>query len=432
MMPKSIRSKSSPLNIRKPTTNAEIFLDRSPRIGIAAVSLLVLLCSIGAGACREAVEPRDVRPLVMHDVPAHRLAFRFQADISLPKELKTEEASDKVDSIQKDFNTKRTNDALLRTVASPDGRRVLALYGTADESNEAFRIDLYSDDGAFLRNLTPPELACLFPDTVAWSPDGNHITFIAHRSTHATPSPSPLEEIVPLPSPSGSPTAVAAPSVAPAFAPVMLFMTEQIYIANRDGYDLKPLTSREGLIYFYFAWAPDNHALVALACKENEWAVREKEYKQPAGRPRLLEMDGKERLLDDRLTEALPVWSPDAAKVATAFDTEVGLYDAATSKPTQARIPLREALLAASSILEQKTAAAITNANSNPAGKQSGSPGTVQSIPASFNPIVRVEWPTVEKLYLKTAYVRLFPHDLINNFQRWHLVLLSPLAAILK
>ena len=93
-----------------------------------------------------------------------------------------------------------------------------------------------------------------------------------------------------------------------------LFTTEQIYIANRDGYDLKPLTSREGLIYFYFSWAPDNHALVALACKENEWSAREKEFKQPAGRPRLLELDGKERLLDDQLTEALPVWSPDAAQ----------------------------------------------------------------------------------------------------------------------
>ena len=149
-------------------------------------------------------------------------------------------------------------------------------------------------------------------------------------------------EALQLYSPSGSPTPQTAPSVAPAFAPVPLFTTEQIYIANRDGYDLKPLTGREGLIYFYFSWAPDNHALVALACKENEWGVREREFKQPVGRPRLLDLEGRERLLDDRSTEALPVWSPDAAKVATAFDTEVGIYDAATSRPTQARVPLRE------------------------------------------------------------------------------------------
>ena len=191
------------------------------------------------------------------------------------------------------------------------------------------------------------------------------------------------------------------------------------------------------IFYFYFSWAPDNHALVAMACKENEWGAREREYKQPAGRPRLLEMDGKERLLDDQLTEALPVWSPDAAKVATGFDTdvngvhypEVRIYDAATSKPTQARIPLREPLLAASIILEQKIGASLTNDNTVPATNQNA-PAEIEH--SSFNPIVRLEWPTVEKLYIKTAYVRLFPHDVINNFQRWHLLLLSPQAAILK
>ena len=403
--------------------------------------LLLLLGSIFAAGCHDVPERRDdVRPLVMHDVPAQNLAFRFAADTDQPAGVRTEEAGDKIESIQKDFNTNRVNDALVRTVASPDGRRVLALYGTADEPNEAFRIDLFSDDGRFLRNLTPPDLACVFPDTVAWSPDGNHIAFIAHRSTRATPSPTPLTDLALLPSPSGSPTPLAAPSVAPAFAAVSLFTTEQIYIANRDGYDLKPLTSREGLIYFYFAWAPDNHALVALACKENEWGAREREYRQPAGRPRLLELDGKERLLDDQLTEALPVWSPDAAKVATAFFTEVngvqypdvGIYDAATSRPTQARIPLRDALLAASVTFEQRAAAALTNSNAIQPANQNAVSGTGPLVPASFNPIVRLEWLTVEKLYIKTAYVRLFPHDLINNFQRWHLVLLSPQAAILK
>src|SRR5258705_13597830 len=103
-------------------------------------------------------------------------------------------------------------------------------------------------------------------------------------------------------------------------------------------------------------------------------------------------MDGKERLLDDQLTEALPVWSPDAAKVATGFDTdvngvhypEVRIYDAATSKPTQARIPLREPLLAASIILEQKIGASLTNDNTIPATNQNAPAEREHS---SFNPI---------------------------------------------
>ena len=217
------------------------------------------------------------------------------------------------------------------------------------------------------------------------------------------------------------------PSVAPAFPSVALFATEQIYICNRDGYDLKPLTSREGLIYFYSAWAPDNHAVVAMACRESEWEAREREYKLPTGRPRLINVDGSERLLDDRLTEALPVWSSDSSKVATAFETDVMIYDAATNKPTQGRIKLSDALILASRIYQEKT---------SPAKKDEGGSDEAKPvsdvIPASFNPIVRLEWVSPEKLYLQTAYVRIIPNDPITSFQRWHLLFLSPQAALLR
>ena len=280
-----------------------------------------------------------------------------------------------------------------------------------------------------MRNLTPPELIGAFPETAAWSPDGNYITFIAHKSMQPSPSPTPLEEN-PI-TPGSSPQPSVAPSVAPVFAPVAVFNTEQIYICNRDGYELRPLTSREGLIYFYLAWAPDNHGLAALACKEDEWNAREKEFKLPAGRPRLISPEGTERLLDDQITEALPAWSPDSSKVATAFDTDVGIYDAATNQPTQGRLPLRDALIAASHAFEQRGAGASHNSeNTNQATGQT-QPASDEA-PPSFNPIVRLEWPAPEKLYLKTAYVRLLPHDMINTFQRWHLVVLSPQAAILK
>jgi dipeptidyl aminopeptidase/acylaminoacyl peptidase len=395
------------------------------RLGLFIFSIVVLVAGLGATGCDNVIVRRDVRPLVMRDVPAQRLAYRLEADISLPSDIKTEDSNDKVAEIQADFNTNRKDDALLRTVVSPDGRRVLALYGTADEPNESFRIDLYAAEGKFLRNLTPPELSCAFPETASWSPDGNYITFIAHKSTKPNPSPTPLDDVPATAE--GSPTSSVAPSVAPVFASVPAFNTEQVYICNRDGYELKPLIGREGLIYFYVVWAPDNHALAALACKEDEWNAREKQFMLPAGRPRLLSPEGKERLLDDQMTEALPVWSPDSSKVATAFDTDVGIYDAGTNTPTHGRLPLREALLAASHAFEQKGAAA-TQKSENANQTQ---PATDEA-PASFNPIVRLEWPAPEKLYIKTAYVRLMAHDTVNTFQRWHLVVLSPQAAILK
>ncbi|MFN2492859.1 MAG: TolB family protein [Pyrinomonadaceae bacterium] len=373
------------------------------------------------GSCQSITDRRDVRPLQMRDVPAQRLAYRLETDVGLPSEIKTDDTGDKIDAIQVDFNTRRKDDALLRTVLSPDGQRALVLYGTQDEPSQAFRIDLYSADGKFLRNLIPPDLSCVFAETVSWAPDGNFITFIAHKREKPTALPTPPGLSVPE-----IPEATPLPSVAPAFAAVATFNTEQIYICNRDGYDLKPLTSREGLIYFYSSWAPDNHALVAMACTESEWNAREKQFKLPTGRPRLITLDGKERLLDDESTEALPVWSPDSSKVATAFDTEVMIYDAATDKPTQARIKLRDALISASRIYEEKT--------SSGKKKTEGNERTTaeSAVPSSFNPVVRLEWISPEKLFLQTAYVRIFTTEPISNFQRWHLLLLSPQASILR
>jgi hypothetical protein len=374
-------------------------------------------------ACKSVIERQDVRPRVLRDVPARNLAFRLMPDVSLPNNLNTEDTGDKNVNVANYFAAKREDDALLRTIASPDGKRVLALYGTANEPASAFRIDLLSSEGDFLRNLIPPDISCVFPETVAWSPDGRFINFIAHKKAAPSPSPTPLTE----PEPQEVPSPAATPSVAPLFAPVASFYTEQIYICNRDGYDLKPLTTREGLIYFYFAWAPDTHAMVALACTEEEWNVRERQYKLPAGRPRLIMPDGSERLLDDGLTDALPVWSPDASKVATAFDTDIAIYDAGGSTPTQGRILLGDQLIAASVTYEEK----IGRKKSEAKPGASPTPASSSTVPASFNPIVRFEWPSPETLYFQTAYVRMRPEP-INTFQRWHLLNLSAQAAILK
>lgn len=382
---------------------------------------LSLLCFFVAG-CRSVIDRQDVRPRVLRDVPARNLAYRLTPDTSPPS---TEiEDFDKFPAIANDFAARRKDEALVRTVTSPDGRRVLALYGGADDPGSTFRIDLYNSDGQFLRNLIPPDLACVFPETVTWSPDGSFINFIARRRPVASPSPTPYEE--PVPEPSGSPIPSPSTSVAPIFAPVASFYTEQIYICNRDGYDLKPLTSRDGLIYFYFVWAPDGHAMAALACKENEWNERERQGKLPAGRPRLIAQDGTERLLDDGLTDALPVWCPDASKVATAFDTDVAIYDAGGKTPTQGRLPLGEQLIAASVAYDEKTTTKKANANTSTHNANS-----VPTTPASFNPIVRLDWRRPETLYFQTAYVRVRP-ETINTFQRWHQLSLSAQAAILK
>jgi Tol biopolymer transport system component len=397
-----------------------------PRIFANKRGLICLL--ILATGCRNVIDrQQNVTPRVLRDVPARNLAYRLSPDVSPPSaEI---EDLDKFAAVANDFSTKRKDEALLRTVVSPDGRRVLALYGGADDSSSTFRIDLYNSDGQFIRNLIPPELACVFPETVTWSPDGNFMTFIAHRRAAPNPTPTPLEvPEAPTPKPGASPLPSPSPSVAPLFPSVATFSTEQIYICNRDGYDLKPFTAREGLIYFYFVWAPDGHAMAALACKEDEWNARERQFKMPAGRPRVIAPDGSERLLDDALTDALPVWSPDASKIATAFETDVAIYDAGGKSPTQARVPLSDQLLAASVAYDEKTTVKKANSNANTTQTASSNP----SVPASFNPIVRLDWRRPETLYFQTAYVRLMPNETINTFQRWHALSISAQAAVLK
>jgi len=390
---------------------------------LSLVNLSLLLLTL---ACRTETDSQSLRPRQLRDVPASRLAFSFQPDVEPPPDLASEETK-AIAAIQQDFDTNRKDDALLRTVASPDGQRALALYGTADSPGATFRIDLYSADGNFIRNVTPPTLAVVFQDSVIWSPDGTTVAFVGRKSAEpqASPTPPGLEPEPLLPS--ASPTAV--PSITPSFAPLQVFNTEQIYVCDRDGYALKPLTTRDGLIYFSLAWAPDSHALVALACKESEWNAREKEFQSPAGRPRFISLIGEERLLDDQLAQAPPVWSPDSSKVATAFGVDIGIYDAANKAPTQARIALREQLLTASASFDQKSAGKKSSSNQD--NKPTATATPAYSLPVSFNPVVRLEWPAPEKLYAETAYVTL-RSELIKTFSRWHLLTLSPQGTVLK
>ena len=95
--------------------------------------------------------------------------------------------------------------------------------------------------------------------------------------------------------------------------------------------------------------------------------------------------------------------------------------------PTQARIALRERLLTASAAFDEQAQAGKKKApeNSIKAGNS-----LRPDIPFSFNPIVRLEWPVAEKLYVETAYVTL-RSELIKTFSRWHVLMLSPQAAVL-
>jgi len=423
--------------------------------------IAALACVFAFAGCRGNGIVDVVRPRALRDVPSNTLAFRFEPDVNadeLPPALRGDVTEELLATIKADFDTRRREEALIRTVVSPDGQRALALYGTGATQGEEFRIDLYSSAGQFLRNVLPPDLSGNYPATVAWSPDGGRIAFIGFRNTAATTQATPplASDLPALPDASVSPA--PAPSVAPIIAPVQTFSTEQIYTGDRDGFNLRPLTMRDGLVYFHLAWSPEGQAITALACRQDEADARGRENLPLAGRPRIIALDGTERLLDDRLTDAPPVWSPDGAKVATAFFQQndflyIVIYDAGGNSPTAARVPLREELLAASvrydaERLMPAPAAPAANSNGNASRARAGTSAQSNSnmtsaivvnatpdpsvVPVSFNPIIRLDWQQPETLLAQTCFVRVYANDLVRNFLRWHALHLSPQAAILS
>jgi len=161
-----------------------------------------------------------------------------------------------------------------------------------------------------------------------------------------------------------------------------------------------------------------------------------KEVLVPAGRPRIVEKNGRERLLDDAMTQVHPVWSPDSSKVATAYDTQARIYDAVGNAPTQAAVPLRNQLLISSQAydkqLEQQASAENTVANPEPQTASNGGP-TTATLPdpsklVSFNPIIDLRWSSDDILYFQTGYVRQYQNaaDNRSSYLRWHRLVLSP------
>ncbi|MCV4940197.1 hypothetical protein OFC17_36020, partial [Escherichia coli] len=63
--------------------------------------------------------------------------------------------ADRDTGILADFQTNRPADELVRTLASPDNRRILAVYRREGDAAEEFRLDMYTKEAKLLRPVTP-------------------------------------------------------------------------------------------------------------------------------------------------------------------------------------------------------------------------------------------------------------------------------------
>jgi hypothetical protein len=419
--------------------------------------LLVVGLAFLTACQRNIFQSPTVTPASLRDVPSLKLNFRFEPDVPAPSAASQTQANEeRIQSVQTDFDTNRPQEVLDKTIASPDKKRVLVVYHKTDDLQAEFRLDVYSADGRLLRKITPNGLAVHFPDTIVWSPDSTNVAFVGMIRVGNQPGASPTPALTePTPeadantnvdagaNTDANANANAAP--APAATPeppasVLTFRTEQIYLCNADGGDLKPITQNEGLIYFYFAWSPDSAALMTLAATIREWQFAQMQADQrmemfvPSGRPRLLEKTGRNRLLDDNLTKVRPVWSPDSAKVAVAFDKDVRIYDAIGDAPTQAAIPLKNSLLLSSQKFDNDLRMKEQGANA-PAANTNAEVSTLpdESMLVSFNPITELEWTEPAMLYLQTGYIREMKNsaDSARSYLRWHRLIFSPRAVAL-
>lgn len=443
---------------------------KSEKVKKFCLVFALALILIGAFGCQKnATDTPTVTPSSLSGVPALRLNFRFENDVPAPVVTpQNNPAEEKNNAVQADFDQNRPEETLERTISSPDKKRLLVVYRKVGDVGDSYRLDMYSADGKLVRKITPNGLAIFYPDTIIWSPDSNNVAFVGViRLGQTVPTPLPDAPTPPnledtnanATADTNSANVDANTNTAPtAEQPkqVLTFRTEQIYICNADGGDLKPLTQNEGFIYFYFVWSPDSSALITLVTTWKEWQYMKYQADQrgeifvPFGRPRLVEKTGRIRLLDDNLTAVRPVWSPDSAKVALAFDKDIRIYDAIGDAPSQAAVPLRNQLLMSSKTYDEEmkrkeglavntnanaNANANTKANTNANTNVAALPQDVNTLPdensvISFLPIVQLEWTEDKMLYLQTGFVKDFKDSTQNtrSNMRWHRLLLSPQA----
>lgn len=443
------------------------------------IKILLFTFLVSAFGCQKTIFDKEtIAPVTLRDIPSLRFNFRFEPDVPAPTDtIQPTQIEERNPAVQNDFDQNRSLEILDKTITSPNKQQILVVFHKIQDLSGDFRLDMYTADGKLLRKITHEGMTVHFPDTIVWSPDSTNVAFLAMARV-IQPNNDPLPESEPkLTEPEttantetnsdvGTNTATENTNAAVSSTPiveqptaVLTFRTEQIYTCDANGGDVKPLTQNEGLVYFYFVWSPDSSSLAALAATLNEWrflnyqADVKGEVFVPFGRPRLIEKNGRERRLDDNLTPVRPVWSPDSAKIADAFDTQVRIYDAVGDAPTQAAIPLRNQLLISSKIfdeqLQQKepdgnvntnsntNTNKNTNVNSNQAANAANQP--IGSLPdpanlVSFNPIINLQWTEDKMLYLQTGYVKNFKEGANNvqSYLRWHRLVFSPQAIPVK
>src|SRR5687767_6173693 len=122
----------------------------------STVSCAILLAALTLlFACSRPVSNSPgTMPSSLSEVSAVRLNFRYEADVPPPDPPKDAIREERNPAVQSNFDQTRPQEVLDRTLTSPDGTRVLAIYHKGGDLADEFRLDMYTPVGGLLKKIT--------------------------------------------------------------------------------------------------------------------------------------------------------------------------------------------------------------------------------------------------------------------------------------
>ena len=102
---------------------------------------------LAAGCQNNIFQPQNTATsTALREIPAVRFNFKYEADVPGPSVEPSKAAEERNPAVQSDFDANRTMETLDRTLASPDKKRVAAIYHRVTDMAAEYRLDIMPED----------------------------------------------------------------------------------------------------------------------------------------------------------------------------------------------------------------------------------------------------------------------------------------------
>src|ERR687897_3372094 len=112
---------------------------RTMRLRLSTLAVIAV-SALSPGCSRPDATRPGGGPSALSEVPAVRLNFRYEPDVPPPDQLKEPNKEERNAAVQGDFDANRPQEILDKTFASPDAKRVAAIYHKSGDLPSEFRL----------------------------------------------------------------------------------------------------------------------------------------------------------------------------------------------------------------------------------------------------------------------------------------------------